>query len=481
MKTRKSGFYAAGIFAALTAVLFITAILVTSCLEPLPQIEFGKIPEEFADYQPAPGKGFVVLSVRDLKGRLINTDVEDASDFVSYELIVYTDSDTTSGAGIYDEGDDAQFINTEFPSGTWPMEITNLNFPLELPAGEYFFKLLAYQYDDTIVAATGVSALIDVEVDKGNAVPVTLTAVGTSGTGDGKFIYTFNLGAITTASLSITSLTGGSGSAGPINLAANNSGDVILPADFYRIIVSMSQSNHMNAFYSDVLYIYEGMSSTANITLPALKNIVYNLAFHFGDGRAPDPVTSVTATHGTLFGDTTTTGTFLFANPTYAAPTHNPPNLESLNFVAWYESQQDATDGTNPIDAAYVFIKNNLALYAGWTAGTVFNFSPSYAPDSANAPDVNASSSSVVQIQGNSNIVFTADNTLSEYDTFSWITQHDNTITENTNVFTLAIDNTPTGVQYKHEGTFWVDCTARHIATGLFVTTRTTITVTIAP
>jgi len=522
MKTKKSGIYAA----LTAAVLIIMAILITTCLEPLPigNLEklkvFPEIPENFV---PAPGKGVVQFVIADeIKGRLIKPDVTTSAGFSEFDLYIYNNDGTTPDTF---EGDETQFIDAVVTSQ--PIRLTSTTKPLELPANSYFFKLDAYQYDTTpvpsptnccvdcdgnsatglcdcvccdggtdcescsftipggTVAATGVSLLTPVAVNTTNPVDVTLEAIGVSGTGDGRFNYTFTIAGLTTADLTISSLTGGSGSASKdLTIPSGNTGFIVLPADYYLISLEMGQSGFQTAYYTETLYIYEGMTSTFNNKpLPVLRNVSYNVSFTFSDGRSPDPIAGTT-THGTVFGPATDPGTFLNTNGTFNNPSHFNPAL-GLIFNGWYPTLGDVGTPALKIPDTFVFITNALTFYAGWTAGTSLTFNLDYTPASGIEPIVTISGSvlgsTLNQSQASGNILFTVTND-SLYSGFTWYTSVEELITgENTNIFNLIIDNSADGVKYKAIGDFYVTVRAIHIDTSLPVEKEIKITVSAAP
>ena len=512
MKTKKSGIYAA----LTAAVLILIAILVTACLEPITGFKppekaaFPQIPENFV---PTPGKGVVQFVIADeIKGRMIKPDVTAAADFAEFDLYIYVDNSGSPGNQYYDAN--------EVPSQ--PIRLQSTTKPLELLGGSYFFKLDAYDYDKTtsvprpgeccsacdnitdtangcicvccpadecsactfstsgIIAATGISLITPITINTSNTVTIELEAVGVSGTGEGRLEYSFNTGTLTTANFSVTSLTGGAGNITSTSLLpASKTGGEMLPADYYRITVQMAQSGHLSAYYTETIYIYEGMLTTADITLPALKNSLYDILFSFGDGRTPNTVTVQDVEHGTAYGPVGSTGTFLNTHGTYENPTHSTPG-SNMNFAGWFlTTAAAAAPASNPtlkIGNSYVFIKDNLNLYAGWIAGTSLNFSITLKTIDGNAPAVNANTN-YTQDQGTGSITFTVDDD-HLYNNYSWTTSYDVSIPNTTHILTLTIDNTSTGVKYKAVGTYEVIMRAIEISTTNPVEVVTAVTVT---
>ena len=478
MKTKKSG-----IIAALSAaVLILIAILVTTCLEPVQPNgnpggtkAFPQIPENFV---PTPGKGLVQFIIADeVKGRVIYPDVVSGAGFEEFDLYIYNDDGAAAGTW---DGTQTPYTDTNITSQPIRISKTELTGPLELPEAFYFFKLDAYQYDvgDSspgagVIAATGRSSAFEIEENAANEVPVTLLATGASKSGSGRFdyLFTFETTALEKADLTITSVTGGSGT-GADDLTDNvGIENLTLLADYYRIRIDMEKTGFQPAFYMETLYIYEGMTTTAEKTIPALKNIAYTLSFTFGDGRASDPATEST-THGT------TLATFLTANTAYTNPSHFNP-ASNLIFNGWYLDSADTNTPSLKISDTYVFIKDGLELFAGWTEGTSITFIPNYTPPSGNEPSITADLI-YNPAQAAGSITFSIPST--GYTGISWATSVQGIIGGETgDTFILTIDNSTNGIKYKVLGEFTVTVFATHTGSGAPVDSTVTVSVEEAP
>jgi len=511
MKTKKSGVYAV----LTAAVLIITAILITTCLEPItgfkpPETErlFPQIPEDFV---PAPGKGVVQFYITKTDGRYVLPDVEDEEDFTEFDLYVY--NDVTPG-GSYQQGVDTLVTpTTEFPAN--PMRITALSNPIELEAGSYFFKLDAYQYNTTsapsatncctdcngtsggdcecdccgggnacescsynsTVAATGVSASVTLALNQPNNVPITLKALGAAAAGQGQFNFSFihaSHGYSALPQMTITPLSAGGSTPAAITIT-NDPGSPqtqLLNAGYYRISIAMSQTNYQTQYYIDTLWIYQGMTSTlAKDTLPTLKSTLHNIHFYFRDGRNPAYAVE-TATHGTTFSSFSGTNT----NYQIGNVIHSTDPTKFCN--GWYTTDTLAADAviSTAIVPGYRLLKNELPLYAGWIEGTSLITILSYtfdAPQAGDEPDVNTSVTSFNFDTTDIVITYTVTNATAFTGPYSWSTSVEGHVTSQTSsVFSLTIDEA--AFDYKLQGGFSVTVQVLNPTAGLVSTVITT-------
>jgi len=453
IKTKRSG-----IFAALTAVLFAATILMTSCLEP---IGFDGLEKDKINYQITPGKGLVLFSIADIKGRAILEDVMTASDFSAYDLFIYNDDGAVPGTW---DSTCTPAGTSEGYTGTNPVRITSLTTGIEIDEASYFFRLNAFQYDQGLgvglgtMAATGMSGLILVEANEANNVPVTLTAVGVAGTGVGQFKYTFVfpphantivLPATTglEATIEIVPLSSGGTAVAEKQLLSGvpGAGSEDLKPGYYSVIVKMEQEDYQNYTYIDTLRIYEGMTSTAaNIALPSMKYIRYGLTFHFNDGGNPANQTATT-THGTELN--------IFMGIAANSALVNPPHRVDPTYLfdGWYPSTTDATNRNNKFGTSYMFIKNGLSLYAGWVAGTSLAIIPTYTPGPGmNSPVLVGDYTNYNHSNGDFDITLSITND-TDYTLYRWYNSADAGYIETTDS-TYVLEFNDANVHYKAAG-----------------------------
>jgi len=247
MKT-KIGKY--GVFAALTAVLLVTAALITSC---------GNATAGTEEYQPGPGKGYVKVSVPNTIERSVTTTLT----FSKYDLTFKG----YNAAGTTPTGTNVPF--------TGVLSLTN---PFELNPGYYKLEVLAYEDEpggtpgtDYIAQAEGTSAVFQITVNVGTSVTVPVGPMVSSGTGTGDFEYEIDLNGATAtaATLTITEIFtsvpyASSGTSVNIlaSVLAGTSAQITgLPTGYYYVDITVTASSG-TAKVRQVLHIYEGLLSS---------------------------------------------------------------------------------------------------------------------------------------------------------------------------------------------------------------------------
>ena len=272
MQTRRIGF-----IAALTAILLISAVFVTTCMAPVDHSGLGK----WDDYTPPPGKGYIVLKVANFNGRTILPDLSDLqnlSNFDHFDIII-TDTDDNT----IEELEEVDF--------------DDLEDPIELDVGFYNVEVLGY-YDDVVVAA---GKALNVEVTtSGGLAEVTIKEI-VDGEEDGTFIYDFTFAtALTgtdTATLEIIPLSGGTDDyegAGAIDLLDDQpdslSGTEELKSGYYRAIVTIEKDGFMTVIRRETIHIYQGLTTTYEYDFPAMTSTRYLVEFDVLGGATYEPV-----------------------------------------------------------------------------------------------------------------------------------------------------------------------------------------------
>jgi len=312
-----------GVFAALTAVLLVTTVLITSCSGPSGGGSDG------TGYPP--GKGAVKISINDGKGRSIT----DIPSFTSYDLSFQK---YTTAAGTVIDGA-AESYNA----------VTNLSAAIYLDPG--FYKL-------TVIGKTGVA----VDTAEGTSGVFEITAgadtqvmvpVGPYITGGGTGTFSYNIAvsgppAATAATLAITSIAPTPTYAGtyatPQSIFANlGSAATVgaLPAGYYYVDIGVTVTGGATTAIKQVLHIYNGVTSSFTYTFVSGQFVSVTRGYVDGitveadlqpelEDSASDPVTD---------GDTVTVD----LNTAAAVSPTNPPtttitvtNDDEFASYTWY-------------------------------------------------------------------------------------------------------------------------------------------------
>ena len=465
MKTKKSVF-----FAALAAVLLISTLLITNCVNPIIPVNIET--SESDDYTPSPGMGYIRLNVS-ASARNILPDVTDISDFTSFKLLVYAD---TNGNGVWDGSVTDQQLAVP---GNGEITITNLSAPIEFPIGNYWFDLSAF-HDSTVVAASATPTaigLITIDSNSNQTKNVTLTNVAMSGTGKGRFSLAFNFPShgLNKADLKIIPLAASGGDASHATAAPLTHGTAVtgnLDAGYYRVEVDMEQDEYQSRKYGhvEVLRIWEGMASSATRTLPTLNKNVYDITFTYADGRSSDN-TTVKVTHGVDYS--------AFVGSGGAANAHSPDNASNVHFGTSVDlTGWSLTAGGTALDNSHIFIKAQT-LHALWYTSPSFVLQITYtAPLAPNAPVIehDAGNNGLTFNQGSGTSIEFSLTNISDFTDVTWYFNG-----AETNSDTLTIDFSDT--EYLVVGEYTLYVIAEHNTDGPVDATDNplVITVTAAP
>jgi len=310
MKTKKCG-----VFAALAAVLLLSAVLITSCPESFnlggltpPQVN------EQTPFTPPPGMGYVMLNFGDGPGRTIRPDtsgfVTNAQGFAKFDVEFTVP--TTPGVGTPQS---ASFSTDG--GGTAYAKLTANAFALV--TGTYNIEVWAYKTtaatSKTGAAAYGISsAPLAVTSGVGDSASITLKEITTNAHG-GTGTLTLNLtnptssastyiNPATTITMTITSWPGDGATSftdipilapavtGPSPVEAIDilqSSVSQLSPGVYRVALTLSGGTRwLSKTISEVLHIYQGLNSTYTDNLPTISRYIYDVKFTYGDSRTGD-------------------------------------------------------------------------------------------------------------------------------------------------------------------------------------------------
>jgi len=333
--------------------------------------------------EPAKAKGYVRLTFEtEGTARTIRPDtssLDELTDFNHFDVI-FTPGSTGSaelfvgltaaqvlGPYTLDEGDYTVHVwafNVAHPHDVGVPDPTELDYEKASAYGTPATSLLIDS------SGNGTSALITLKEITGP-----IGSYNTTGS-TGKFAlnlgqaaptsYTFPA---TTVSLSILTYPDGNQLSAPLTPISGVSVSSLLttyetnlPPGLYRVSLALSGTNVKAVTIPEILYIYQGMTSTFARTLPNLNTNVYSIIYTFNDGRT-GPTPPLTETESVTHGDEIT--------GTAAPPAHISGT--SYSFVGWYTTATDTpTPGVEREVGVYKPIRDET-LYGRWqqTGGTL--------------------------------------------------------------------------------------------------------------
>jgi len=281
---KKTGFYA-----AMAAILLITALLITNCLEPL---EMGLIQGQTEEQ----GTAVRIVLGGDFAGRTIMPVVGDNA-FTTYQVVIESDT-----PGVY--------IDNYNPTNTISITIDGSTISLgTISAGVgYTFTVNAYVSGNGasgIIAATGQATGVDVSSSSPtniNNLALNVVKSGANGT-FGWNITGIDASNADTATIEILQTDGTALGGTPLDFEGdlktspnNDNATVTLPAGLYKVVVTLdgSSSNHQTRVYEEILHVYAGMKSNYSLAVTALTRnrfvVTYSNAYT-SDGT-PDTTTA---------------------------------------------------------------------------------------------------------------------------------------------------------------------------------------------
>ena len=373
MKTRTKQ---CGVFAALTAVLFITAALVTSCGDPIspltvlpkgtetPSVPLGgstggttgaQPPGGNLDIEPLAEVGYLELKIIDPESgarTILPTGVPTIGE---YEIVLATTAATP--------------VITTLPRVTSTPASTTVN------VGTYNVEVRGYKtVGDTEIVAVGSVSTVEITASgtTGGAKAVTLQEIYT-GTHAGEGILSWNFN-FTSTNLTATP-------AGTVTLNVSNwgaatntipttlegatlsltnpaavTGNGTLPSGYYYVDVTLAKTDCRTQTYREIVHIANGLTSNwTKADFVALSKNVYTVTYNSHGGTAVTAETDVA--HGTSI----------------SAPT--PPTQTGFTFDGWYRSYTPAVTEPTPAPEVYAApwtftstekVISDLTLHAKW-------------------------------------------------------------------------------------------------------------------
>ena len=343
------------VFAALTIILFASALLVTGCIDAehegtpkTPEEVEERAKEKEKNVEIPPGKGAILLKfVDDARGTVMPV--------VPYSDLTYTVEISVEGHGVISINPDVKLSKDVVQ-----------NVPIYLEKGVYTIHVFGYLKGKEIAAYDG-EATAEVLVGGVKSVSIKLkgNAYGTTG---GTLTYSITPPVFNPASVcdSITmdvnpitgdddSLTGTKG-INVRNLLINNSQSAPLPlqAGYYRVSITYTKSDYEVKKITWILHIYSTINTHFKCDLPPLTKINLKVTFD---------------THG---GDSMPSG-FEYVNVSLGGTVSKPPVPTRTGFefkswitgvnsnVSWIFDDDDPAPEDPPNR-----VWNDVTLYADW-------------------------------------------------------------------------------------------------------------------
>ena len=386
MKTKKSGAYA-----ALAAVLLISAVLITNCVDPInPGGLFVPKDKDQPAFVPPPGKGYVRLNfgagrtIRPAAGDFV-TNIADYKKIDVRFTVVTGEDGTPLNPPAFESDTTGENMKTAYE------KLSTYAFAVD--AGIYDVEVWAYKNSaDTSISgaiAYGISSTALTVVDgEANTASITLreiTVAQSGGTGTFKLNLT-NATATTSytspaqkITMTITSWPGGDGTGitdeviydptatmpdpddddPPIaDIPLNKLGiySTPLPPGIYRVELTLTGAKMETKKIGEVLHLYQGMTSTYTGTLPSLSRNIMDVKFTYGDGRSNDgrSKNGSAPTEEVSYGDAVSAPTGTLAE--------NNDGLGTKVIEGWYTNE-------NFTGSKYVFstkVIRDFDLWANW-------------------------------------------------------------------------------------------------------------------
>jgi len=408
MKTRKCGIYA-----ALAAVLLISAVLVTNCVDPLNTGGLTVPEKDKPSFVPPPGKAYLIVTVPKGIKEAERTIMPDAVPTLHYKVdivgtlaVLGEDYDNDDAEG---DGDFA--TNTEF-------------FVLDND-GIYNVTVGAYTVSDFSEPPIAIGQANGVTVTGGVGtvtIPVEKIVNGTTTLGTFRYNLTLPTTTPDTVSLTVTPYAGG----GAVYTSTTASGSSnTIPSGYYWVRLTMEKARYVTVTYSHILHVYGNQTSSWGVTgtpivLPNLNknsfDVSYNLNYTSG---TPAAILDSNPPGNTGWPN----GSTVTINAAYAStdPSQSGYVFNGWHTVAAYTSQSSSTkwefyDAGSPTGTENKIYKDTT-LYAGWLAGLVITITPyadpenpvfTFTPSSASFPHADALSGLTISITANLPAGFTA-------------------------------------------------------------------------
>jgi len=348
MKTKKRGIYA-----ALAAVLLITAMLVTTCSDPLNSLS---APQEEGQARLAPppkGRAYLIVNIPEAGPS--RTIIPTTPGTLYYKVDI---AGVTVGTNTYDNTN--AISNGNFSSGNSAVFNVALGDTYDVVVGAYTSFTAPNTFSGLIATGGETGVTID-GTGLGATDPIELEPI-VNGTVTGDFSYDIAFPSTTpdTATISITAYAtpAGTNLATQSNLITANSGTVSLVSGYYWVRVLLTKDRYEDVTYSHILHVYGSQESEWSPTLADLNKNTYDVIYN-PNYTTPTPPSEITDSNGALGW---AHGTTVTINSTAAAWTRAAYALDSWHTVAANASQTSA----NQWIFGSTLIRHDTTLYPKW-------------------------------------------------------------------------------------------------------------------
>jgi hypothetical protein len=380
MRTKKCGIYA-----ALAAVLLVSAVLVTNCVDPLGPGDFLAPPgKEQVRFVPPPGMGYISLNaIVEGEGSGARTAFPTSSFTLANlpRVDVILTAQVTPG--------NSQTIST------WGKSSTGIS----VVPDTYKVQLIGYSSTAATLAVAFGEAAADVVVNsgQGESTNVVMKEI-TDGTGTGSLSWAFtNTVGVTSAVMKVVGLLSTTDDThdggivytdvvgGDLMTATTPalSGSLTLKSGYYRIELTLVKANYQTATIREIAHIWNGHTTTSKITSLTLNSNVHTVTYHYNDTRAGTPAT--TTKDFAHAGEFTHPGAGEGTEPQFATNAAGTAFDATRAFEGWWTG--DGTPAGNPplpvwgtqwiakdsgagTPVSGTPVLRPQALYAKWAAGT---------------------------------------------------------------------------------------------------------------
>jgi len=403
MKTKKCG-----VNAVFAAVLLISTVLITNCVDPL----------NYGGLTAPPRKALLEVKFPEETARTILPG--STQTFTRYEIDVVSTG-----------------LDHSFDKTAAVLTVSAGTGSVAMPEGEYNVTVRAFTGTNPtyILAATGQDLAVEVDSSGGTAtIALEPRGVVTSPTPvNGTFTWNLTLpsGGVDTATLNVYNIgTTTPAAAGLTNVDISSTGainltGVSIPSGYYDVKVELTKDEYATEIITDVLHIYAGLTSNYVYTFPDLARNMYEVTYANISGGGDSGA-------GNTFTDTTK---FIHGGYVTNYYTTDPTNTTTPSnvFDAWYKEAARSNKWNFSTDR----IIGDIILYAGWIPAQTLTVNVSFLNPSdqtltfSGGTTVNTTQATLLT---NPNVVFT----LSNFASFDAVTFEYN----NTPIATGYVDTT---------------------------------------
>jgi len=348
----------------LAAVALLTAVLVTSCDNPIEKIVQGQEEDNFIPFDPPAGMGYIRIKIAD-NARTIMPTLPVAAD-MDYHIIIQDQLD--SNTVVYDSASDPDNSNASDPISY--DDLTGNAFVL--PPSTY--RVIVTAYNPGTTDMIGSDTVANVVLSPGVGGTATIKLVPEKTGGSGTFIYDIslpsNINATTTASLTVTtypSNTSTSITSANLRTTNNNGAGTPLAAGFYnvRIVMTDSSGTLQDRTITNILHVYVNLDSKYTPALANLNPYKHEVTYDENGGDTLPTTVYGPFNHGsTLIENTDSPAVLDLTNTT-----------DGLPFGFWSTSSSATLTSKWTFGSSGTKLIGDVTLYAIWSSDVPLTFS----------------------------------------------------------------------------------------------------------